>query len=570
MVPDGKSSASARDSRRRFLKALSVSTIIGVTGCTGNQQNSTNNSGGSGSGNDINTGADTGSGSTSNTQFVNAKTQPLAHLDPHAINDGTMVQLGLVYDTLFDYEQGDPTTVNPMLATNIESKNSAQQWVITLREGVKFDDGTKFNSYAAKRSLMRTKKLSAGQSKPYDWFESVDESGSHEITINCGEAFGPAPAALTFITTSMMNPTILDEHWEEKNFGHEYFQTHVHGTGAFQLQNWDKGNTFEATLKQENNWRQNASSDLPANLAIPERANVTDYRNTIIREQLTQKQKLARGDIDLAEDLTWTNINRVIKNDNVSLYDGEPDFYNKYVFMDCQREPMSNVKFRKALAYAADYKGIAEGLVKTGVPWGTPWAEGIWPRVTEGRYRQNLEKARQMLKETNYDGRELTFRSIKNPENDKVGQALVANFNEIGINVDHNDIPWSNLYEQLTSQETMPDLLMYNGWPDYADPNGPAIRYWGEYWPPAGWNTAYYKNEKYDEMFVKARSSGDKEKRVDLYKKMQQILLDEVPIIWLFQNKYVRAYNNAITNLHYTPGEFNYLAAHQFAKQTSD
>lgn len=543
-MPRENNSQESAASRRRFLQTIGAGTTVAIAGCTGIQS---------------------GGEEQADATFIAAKNQPLTHLDPQAINDGTMMQLDLVYDQLLDYKHEDPTEVAPALATGYESRNGGEQWVLTLREGVEFSDGTQFDAYAAKRSLERAKSLEAGQSKPYAWIKSVEETGDYEITINCDGAFGPAPAALTFVTASVMNPDIIDEHWDEENHGHEYFKQNIHGTGAFAFDSWDKGNEFVATRKTDD-WRSNAD-DLPENLAIPENANVGEYRNQIIREQLTQKQRLSQGDIDVTRDLTWTNIEQVVEEDGVDLYDGPPDLYNKYVFMMCQREPTSDVNFRKAMAYAADYESIAKELVKTGIPWGTPWAEGIWPRVTDGQYSRDLDKAEEFLAKTDYDGRELKFRSIKGAENDKVGEALVANFEEIGVTVDHEDIPWSNLYEQLVDAESMPDLLMYNGWPDYADPNGPAIRYWGDYWPPDGWNTAYYQNEEYDEMFEEARSSGDRERREELYTKMQEILIDEVPIIWLFQNKYVRAYNSDVEDLGYTPGEFNYIPAHQLNKE---
>jgi peptide/nickel transport system substrate-binding protein len=579
MASDDRPSSTGRDGRRRFLQALGAGTVVGVAGCTGNEQQTTTESGGDGSGGDTETESDSGDGSGGDTEtessddggdsegktFVKAKNQPLTHLDPHAINDGTMIELDAVYDQLLDYADGDPTTIRPMLATDWEPQNGGEQWVLTLREGVEFEDGTPFDAYAAKRSLMRAKQLEAGQSKPYDWFTGVEETGDYEITINCDGSFGPAPAALTFITVSMLNPTVMDEHWDEENYGHEYWKNNVHGTGAFNLDNWDKGNEFTASL-DEDNWRFDLE-DPPDNLLIEEGDNITAWRTPIIREQLTQKQQLARGDIDIARDLSWTNTQEVRQQDGVDFYDGPADLYAKYVFMMCQREPTSDVNFRKALAYAADYQGIAEELIGTGIPWGVPWAEGIWPRVEEGMYRQDLEKAQQFLEDSVYDGEELTFRSIQGSANDKIGEALVANFDQIGVTVDHEDIPWSNLYEQLTSAETMPDLLMYSGWPDYADPNGPAIRYWGEYFPPDGWNTAYYANDEYDEMFVEARSTGDRDRREELYKQMQEIIIDEVPIIWLFQETYKRAYNADVEELSYTPGEFNYLPGHQFKKQ---
>jgi len=566
------------DKRRQFLKAVGLGGIVGLAGCTGNEPTGTTTSGGDGGGDGGDgTSTDGGDGGSTETDssdgeassgmktFIKAKNQPLTHLDPQAINDGTMIELGTVYDTLLDYAKEDPTTIRPMLATDWESVNGAQQWVLTLREGVEFDDGTPFDAYAAKRSLERAKKLTAGQSKPYDWIESIEESGDYEVTINASGAYGPAPAQLTFVTTSVMNPTALDEHWDEENFGHEYFKTNVHGTGAFDFEEWDKGNKFVATL-DEDNWRFDID-DPPANLAIPEEANIGTFRGEIVREQLTQKQRVAKGDIDVSRDINWTNTQEIVNNnENVALYDGGPDLYAKYVFMMCQREPTSDVNFRKALAYAADYTGIAEELFGTGVPWGTPWPQGIPFRVTEGQYRRDLEKAEEFLEKSVYDGRELKFRSIKGSTNDKVGSALVANFEEIGVSMNHEDIPWSNLYEQLTSAETMPDLLMYSGWPDVADPDGPAVRYWSEYWPPSGWNTAYYANEEYDEMYIEARESGDRQRRKELYQQMQQLLLEEVPIIWLYQEKYQRAINANIPNYSYTPGDFNYVPAHQFTK----
>jgi peptide/nickel transport system substrate-binding protein len=564
------------DDRRQFLKAVGLGGLVGLAGCTGNEPSGTETPEGGSDGSDGSDGSsgDGGStdsdgsdgGSTSEGQtFRKAKNQPLTHLDPQAINDGTMIELGTVYDTLLDYAKEDPTTIQPMLATDWEPVDGGSQWVLTLREGVEFDDGTPFDSYAAMRSLERAKNLTAGQSKPYEWIDSVDESGDYEIAINARGSYGPAPAQLTFVTTSIMNPTAIDEHQDEENLGHEYFKNNVHGTGAFDFVEWDKGNRFVAEL-DEDNWRFDID-DPPANLAIPEAANITEFRGEIVREQLTQKQRVAKGDLDVSRDINWDNTQELVNNnDNVVLYDGGPDLYAKYVFMMCQREPTSDVNFRKALAYAADYRGIAEELVGIGVPWGTPWPEGIPYRVTDGQYRRNLERAEEFLDESVYDGRELEFRSIQGSENDKVGSALVANFEEIGVSMNHEDIPWSNLYEQLTSAETMPDLLMYSGWPDVADPDGPAVRYWSDYWPPDGWNTAYYANDEYDEMYVEARDSGDPEKREELYRQMQEILLEEVPIIWLYQETYKRAVNANIPNYSYTPGDFNYVPAHQFTK----
>ncbi|MFB6301237.1 MAG: ABC transporter substrate-binding protein [Halobacteriales archaeon] len=575
----------SNSSRRWFLKTVGAGTAVGIAGCTGGGD------GGDGEdeGEDTETEGDSGGGSTDTPEPEGTETEesdmggkamaefnrshvgPLTHLDVHALNDSTVEYMEMAYDQLVDYAKGDPSTIKPALATDWESANGGREWVFTLREGVTFDDGTTMDAYAVKRSLERAKQLDASQSKPFDWIESIEENGDYEVQINAaGDGFGPAPAALTFVIPSIVNPNVIDEHWEEKNLGHEYFKNNLHGTGPYKLQNdeWEKGETSVWVLK-DSHWRAE-HDDLPDNLAVPEKANLGTVNRMIVREAQTRKLQLRKGDVDFTTELTFQQRKAAVDaSDAVRMYSAGPSMKNHYVFLHNQREPTSDVNFRKALSYATDYESVAKNVVQNAKPWGRPWADINWPNM-DRQYRRDLDKAKEFLDKSVYDGRELEWITSTGPTSNNIAQAMTAQWkNDLGINIKHRgEIPWSQAYERLVDQEAHADVLNYFGWPDYIDPNGHAIRYWGDYWPPAGWNSGYYKNERYDELFVKARSTGKRSEREKLYSEMQDILMDEAPFIWPVQRIWKQPVRKEIKNFSYTPGNLDYLRQHQFWKTT--
>ncbi|MFB6211918.1 MAG: ABC transporter substrate-binding protein [Halobacteriales archaeon] len=566
----------SNSSRRWFLKSVGAGTAVGLAGCTGEsgdggggdtatENTETEQSDGGGGGTATQTSGG-GGGSMTMRTFRRNHVGPLTHLDVHALNDGTVEYMMMAYDQLVDYSIGDPSTLKPGLATEWESMNQGKQWVFTIREGVEFDDGTPMDAYAVKRSLERAKKLEASQSKPFGWIKSLEESGDYEVTINAsGNGFGPAPAALTFVITSIVNPKVMDEHWDEKNYGHKYFKQNLHGTGPYKIKgDWQKGNTHEWVLK-EDHWRAQMD-DLPDNLAVPENANVGKVKRMLVREAQTRKLQLRKGDADFTTDLTFTQRQSVVENsDQVRMYSAGPSMKNHYVFLHNQREPTSDVNFRKALAYATDYESVAKNVVGNAKAWGRPWADINWPSM-EQEFRRDLDKAKKLLDKSVYDGRELEWMTSTGVTSNKIAQAMVAQWkSDLGINIKHRGkVPWSQAYERLIKQEAHSDILNYFGWPDYIDPNGHAIRYWGEYWPPKGWNSGYYKNEQYDKLFIEARSTGDRQTRVELYKKMQNILMEDSPFLWPVQRIWKQPVNKRVKNFSYTPGNLDYLRQHQF------
>ena len=102
-------------------------------------------------------------------------------------------------DTLYTYEVGT-TKLKPQLATKMPtiSKNGLV-YTIRLRKGVKFHDGTAFNSEAMAFSLER---FMANGGKPSflltNTIEKIETNGKYELIITLKEPFSAFPALLAF------------------------------------------------------------------------------------------------------------------------------------------------------------------------------------------------------------------------------------------------------------------------------------------------------------------------------------------------------------------------------------
>ena len=113
----------------------------------------------------------------------------------------------LIMDGLFGFD--DDMNQIPMLATKWEANDDATEYVLTLREGISFSDGTPWNAEAAKanldklndetRHLKRTSLLSSV-------IDTVEVTGDYEVTVKLSTPFSAFIANLCHPACVMMSP----------------------------------------------------------------------------------------------------------------------------------------------------------------------------------------------------------------------------------------------------------------------------------------------------------------------------------------------------------------------------
>ncbi len=122
---------------------------------------------------------------------------------------------------------------------------------------------------------------------------------------------------------------------------------------------------------------------------------------------------------------------------------------------------------------------------------------------------------------------------------------LQNQFEEIGLKVKIDLHTNSSLRQRIQSFEA--EFYRKSWVADFPEPiNFLQLFYGGNFFPENGYNYTHFKNEAYDQLYEKALKEKDDEVRYTLYREMQQILHDEVPVIPLFYGETLRFYHKRV------------------------
>ena len=90
----------------------------------------------------------------------------------------------------------------------------------------------------------------------------------------------------------------------------------------------------------------------------------------------------------------------------------------------------------------------------------------------------------------------------------------------------------------------------YNGWVIGAE-----MGYWlermfgGAHHPPKGLNRGWYTNEKADVLFAQAQEAADDARRNKLYQQAAELIADEAPWVFLYQDRLARIFRDRVTGI---------------------
>jgi peptide/nickel transport system substrate-binding protein len=178
-----------------------------------------------------------------------ASLSEMAGFDPVKVtNVGSgLERAAAVMDTLL-YRDELTDEVFPKLAKGISS-DDGQTWVLELREGVSFTDGTPLDAAAVVFNLERhiAPDSTSTAKAMLSGIESMTASGEHEVTITLSAPSGSFPLALTGSSPASLigSPTALADP--------ESFNVRPVGAGPFVVASWVRDDTLTLT-KNEDYW----------------------------------------------------------------------------------------------------------------------------------------------------------------------------------------------------------------------------------------------------------------------------------------------------------------------------
>ena len=467
-------------------------------------------------------------------------------LDPAFVDDmesaKVMVQ---IYETLLAYED-DSCTVIPSLAELPEVSDDGLTYTFKLKEGVKFHDGTDWNSEVAKLNIDRQLEPNRTDDMPYASFtygaeadgngiESVEAVDDYTIVIKLRAASTAFLANLAMIMPAgMMSPASFETAMENPV-----------GTGQYKFVSWTKNSNI-VLERNEEYWN-------------PDRAGKTkNVIFTFIAEAASRVTALNNGEADLIDGIDEAVVDTVTAGGSL-IYERDGMNVN-YMAFNTASEQFSTAEARKAVAKAINVPELVESLyngyasyANSIMPlWMAPYCEGI----TQTQY--DAAAAKEECEKLGIKSIKCITYSNPRPYNGKGGQVLAETIQgylaEIGVDMTIDTYDWTTYKTKVETENY--DVCFYGWNGDNGDPDN-FLNLLADSSPAM--NVSRYNNPEYKSLIIQALETPAGDERDELYRQCEELLAEDCVWLPLSHSKNLMGYGPTVEGFVYHPTAVVYL-----------
>ncbi|MFJ3274077.1 ABC transporter substrate-binding protein [Streptomyces sp. NPDC086776] len=390
-------------------------------------------------------GTDRGSATASTAELDIATLTNAQSLDPATALGGALPYFQAVYDTLI--KRAPDGTYKPMLATKWTYNKSRTTLSLTLREGVKFSDGTAFDAQAVKANLEHFKGGGGGGAKYLATLKNVKVTDATHLTL---ELTGPDPGMLFYLSDG---PGLMAS---PKKLADGSLKTKPVGTGPYTL---DKGKTAIGSKYVFDRKKDYWGDELPyKTLTI----SVFDNETAVVNG-------LKTGQLDSAV-LQDTNQQTSVEPDtNLTKIKHSFDFQGLLLFDrgGVLTPQLKDVRVRQALNYALDRKTMLE-KIRGGHAEITDQVFGpetkAYDKSLDTYYSHDPAKARKLLAQAGYaKGFTLKLPRISAVVNDALASSIEADFKAVGVKVKWDQLDAATALQKIFRERAYSGMVMNIG-----------------------------------------------------------------------------------------------------------
>ena len=443
--------------------------------------------------------------------FVYARPASTTSLDLHReITENNAFAIDKIFEplVLFDAE-GE---VGDWLAESHTISEDGLVYSFTLREGLKFSDGTDVTSEDVVFSLERHRSVE-GPLPLEAKIASIEAPDPRTVVITLEEPYTPFFAELANFANGVL----------PKDFGgksEEEFFAHPVGTGPFVVDEWDPAGDL-SFVRNEYYWG-----------GVPQIEHLV-YR--VVDDDNQAVNQLKTGEVDAVEELSYANAAEIEGYGETSVIT-TGSWEVEELFFNTLDEHFSDVHVRRALALALDRPAIAAALTfgfgeaaNSVLPNAIPYNAGD----TVQALALDLKAAVDELGKSAFpEGFETTI-SIPSGNNVRLQEAQIiqAAGAQIGIQIAINSQEIATFREDFKALNF--SMMINSAIADFPD----ADSIFAFQVDPEGFSKCYwtsYQSEAAAALQKQGQVTPDGEERAKLYAELQQILADDVPYIPLY------------------------------------
>lgn len=466
-------------------------------------------------------------GSSQSGILISGTTDSITNIDPAGNYDFGTFSLDVNFlEHLYDARNG--AKIVPSLATGCRPVGTTQTWRCTLRRGVKFHDGSDFDSADVKFSYERVlhpqviKEAAANTpSSLLSNLKSVKTNGKYAVTFNLKTKQSTWPFILATGAAGIVPSDVYPANKLQPNN-----QPQI-GTGPYRLTKYTPGQ--QAVFERfDDYWGPKAKND-----------------GLIIRyyaKSSTMKLAIQRGEIDMAfQTFTPTELTSLGTAKNVRVYQG-PGAVIRYLTLNVERPPFDNIAVRRAVAYMIPRQAIATRVYRGTVkplysmpPAGLPGHIDAFA----SRYGRSPNPAKAKA--------ELRAAGLQTPFPIEVwwtpthyGDASADEYAEMKRGLEKNGVfkvtlkssEWAQYSSVLGNQYNAYQL----GWfPDYPDPENYILSFYQE----GNFTENGYKSARMTALLNRELAATTTSKRLAAIRQIQQLAAADAPIIPYWQSNMI-------------------------------
>ena len=459
-----------------------------------------------------------------------------------------------VYDGVVNWDYSHVTqtadaTPGLFSAWTIDPGNPTR-WIFTLRQGVKFHDGS---ALTIDDIVWNLRRVWDDKSPQYDapaapivratvtMLDRWEKLSDEKIALHTKSPF----SFFHYLLASFL--IVSPRQWETTGRSWTGFAKAPSGTGPFRITKVMPGQYAEMT-RNDDYWNKSRIPKLDRMIVYP------------MPEATTRVAALRSGQVDWIEVPPPDAIPSLREAGlQISLWP-YPHTY-PYVLNCSPGTVFSDVRVRQAINFAIDRDGLCAMLNATAKP-----ATGFYPEdhplfgEPKLRYSHDPDRARELLQQAGYGPNKPAKAKIMISTSGSgqmvpipINEFLQQNFAAVGMEIEFDVVEWGTM---IVARRSPPNQAMSHGDDGmncslgYTDPSTMYRLFATASFAPVSTNWGHFSNARFDELTARAQNSFDLAEQTRLLAEAHAILVDEAAWLYICHDLNPRAMTRRVRNFH--------------------
>lgn len=432
---------------------------------------------------------------------------------PVAIREVTWVNL---YEGLVRIDRNGQ--VQPLLAKSWTVSPDGLTYTFRLQEGVKFHDGTTFDSADVKFAFDRARAPNSTNAQkqifaPIDTIMTPDPS---TVVIKLKETSGNFLYYLGWGDAVIVAPESAENN-----------KANPIGTGPFKFKSWARGDRVEL-VRNADYWQK-------------DKVKLESVTFRFINDPQAQVAALRAGDVDAFPNLGAPELFAEFQKDKRFTAIAGNTEGETVAGMNSAKKPFDDARVRRALMHAIDRKALVEGAYSGfGQPIGSFFSPNH-PAFVDmtNAVPYDPAKAKALLREAGYgNGLSITIKTPQMAYASRSAELIAAMLSEVGVELKiiPTEFPAKWIEEVFRNKDY--DVTIVS----HTEPLDIEIFSRDNYY-------FNYKNDRFKALIAEIARTTDEKARFSKYAEAQKILAEDVPALFLFQLPKLGVWNAKLRGL---------------------